>query len=126
MGKNAFSRTSEPPELMKTMPRGSIGHQLLGKQGAPCSTCVVRRRLSTAAARAYIASKKKWQSIPQPKASSGLARNTLKREGLLKGPGERKESRLAKAKALQDKRETDDAEASEGGESVEPEGYETG
>ena len=57
-------------------------------------------------------------------SSSGLARHVLKREGLLKNPGERRKFRVAEAKKKLE--EEDDADPSEGGESVEPEGSEQG
>ena len=63
--------------------------------------------------------------MPVPKVGpSGLARHVLKREGLLKNPGERRESRVAKAR--REVEELDFAEPSEGSESVEPEGSEKG
>ena len=82
----------------------------------------------TAAVRDYIA-RKRSRGAPTaapPMASSGLARHVLRREGMLKRPGERRESRLAKAKARAAREDADDAEASEGGESVEPSGEEGG
>ena len=86
--------------VRRMMPRGSVGQQIVGKQGPTCSTCTVRRKISRKAAKAYAASKRQRHDLPQPKSSSGLARSLLKREGVLKGPGERKESRVAEAKAL--------------------------
>lgn len=122
-------RWSHQQKLKKYLPRGSMGQFILKKQGAPCSTCTVRRKISTKAARAYIAAKaaKAGRGVSQPKAGpSGLARRVLKREGLLKNPGERKESRVAKAKKKVKEEEEDIADPSEGGESVEPEGSEKG
>ena len=108
--------------------RDRVDHQRkIKKQGAPCSTCTVRRKISTKAARAYIAAKaaRAKRNVPVPKVGpSGLARHVLKREGLLKNPGERRESRVAKAR--REVEELDFAEPSEGGESLEPEGSEKG
>ena len=87
----------------------------------------MRRKISTKAARAYIAAKaaRAKRNVPVPKVGpSGLARHVLKREGLLKNPGERRESRVAKAR--REVEELDFAEPSEGSESVEPEGSEKG
>ena len=105
--------------MRKFVPRGSVGQQIVGKQGPTYSTCTVRRRISTKAAQAYAASKRQRHDLPQPKSNSG------QREGVLKGPDERKEPRVAKAKALAKEATTDDAEASDGGESVEPEAFES-
>ena len=105
--------------VRRMMPRGSVGQQIVGKQGPTCSTCTVRRRISTKAAQAYAASKRQRHDLQQPKSNSG------QKKTVLKGPGERKESRVAKAKALAKEATTDDAEASDGGESVEPEASES-
>lgn len=128
-GRMRFRERIEHLEnVRKHAPKGSVGQSILKKQGPACTTCTVRRKISTAAAKAYIAAKAKAKaskSSPVAKvSSSGLARHVLKREGLLKNPGERRKFRIAEAKKKLE--EEDDADPSEGGESVEPEGSEQG
>ena len=57
--------------VRRMMPRGSVGQQIVGKQGPTCSTCTVRRRISTKAAQAYAASKRQRHDLQQPKSNSG-------------------------------------------------------
>ena len=130
-GRMRFRERIEHLEkVRKHVPKGSVGQSILKKQGPACTTCTVRRKISTAAAKAYIAAKAKAQgkasksSSVAKVSSSGLARHVLKREGLLKNPGERRKFRVAEAKKKLE--EEDDADPSEGGESVEPEGSEQG
>ena len=130
-GRMRFRERIEHLEkVRKHVPKGSVGQSILKKQGPACTTCTVRRKISTAAAKAYIAAKAKAKgkasksSSVAKVSSSGLARHVLKREGLLKNPGERRKFRVAEAKKKLE--EEDDADPSEGGESVEPEGSEQG
>eukprot|EP00434_Breviolum_minutum_P046362 symbB.v1.2.041876.t1/scaffold8786.1/size5055/1 len=130
-GRMRFRERIEHLEnVRKHAPKGSVGQSILKRQGPACTTCTVRRKISTAAAKAYVAAKAKAKgkasksSSVAKVSSSGLARHVLKREGLLKNPGERRKFRVAEAKKKLE--EEDDADPSEGGESVEPEGSEQG
>ena len=82
-------RVAHQERIRHLLPPGSVGQHLLRKQGSTCSTCHVRRRGSRRAVQAYLQRKKKEYEAQKKPAPAGLARSLLRREGLLKPPGQR-------------------------------------
>ena len=111
---NYSQRREHQERIRHLLPPGTVGQQILKKQGSACSTCRSRRRKTRKAVQEYLARKRKeYESLKKP-PPVGLARSLLRREGMLKPPGERKGP--SKKGPKEEKEASEESE----GKSVEP------